>query len=107
MVMANIKYKLRLPLLLAFVLILSACAREESVNVNQDSIFVEYRLVYDGNQDKTFARATFRFGGATGTLLELSDPATITFDGEVLTWNPLLAYYEKEYAGVVNGGLFS
>ena len=94
-------------LLLAIVLLFTACLREESVNVNQDSIYAEYRLVYEADKDKTFARATFRFGGATGTLLQLSDPAEVLIDQEPMTWKPALAYYERESAGAQTSGTFA
>jgi hypothetical protein len=93
--------------LLALGLTLVACQRDESVNINQDSIWAEYRLVYDASEDKTYARTTFRFGGASGTLLELSDGAEVTFDGDPLSYRAVLAYYQREYAGYVNGGEFS
>ncbi len=92
--------------LLALVLLLSACARDVSMNVNQDSIYTEYRIVYDDDQGKSFARATFRFSGATGTILELSAPAEVTVDGEPMAWKPLLGYYEKEYAGIDSQATF-
>jgi len=102
------KYFIRIFLpLLALGLAVVACQRDESVNVNQDSIWAEYRLVYDAAEDKTYARATFRFGGAGGTLLELSDGAEVSFEGEALSYRRALAYYQREYAGLVNGGEFS
>lgn len=102
------KYFIRIVLpLLALGLAVVACQRDESVNVNQDSIWAEYRLVYDAAEDKTFARATFRFGGAGGTLLELSDGAEVSFEGDALSYRRALAYYQREYAGVVSGGEFS
>ncbi len=96
-------------LLLAFSLItlsLFSCNREASESVDQDRIFTEYELFYNANQDKTFARATFKFSNALGTKLELSQPSEVTFNGEILTFNPVLAYYEKEYAGLVETGTF-
>ncbi|MCI5081794.1 MAG: hypothetical protein MRY78_08885 [Saprospiraceae bacterium] len=96
-------------LLLAFSLItlsLFSCNREASESVDQDRIFTEYELFYNANQDKTFARATFKFSNALGTKLELSQPSEVTFNGDLLTFNPVLAYYEKEYAGLVETGTF-
>lgn len=92
---------------LVLALIAFSCARDVSENVNQDSIFTEYRLVYEADQDKTFARATFRFGGATGTILDLTDPAVVTLDGDLLTYKPLFGYFEKDFAGELSGGSFS
>jgi hypothetical protein len=88
-------------------LLFAGCASEPSADVNQDSIYARYVLEYNADTDKTYARAQFRFGNATGTILELSAPATVKFNGDVLTWNATLAYYEKEYAGLVSTGTFS
>ncbi len=84
-----------------------ACNRDDSANVNQARIFTEYELFYNGNDDKTYARATFRFNNAFGTKLELSEPSNVAFNGDELTFNNLLAYYEREYAGFVTSGQFS
>jgi hypothetical protein len=94
-------------LLFAGIILLSSCASEPSSDVNQDSIYVRYVLEYNANTDITYARAQFRFGNATGTILELTAPAVIKFNGDELVWNSTLAYYEKEYAGLISTGSFS
>jgi len=91
---------------LSLGLILSSCNSETSDNVNQDRIYTIYELFYNANQDKTYARATFRFSNEVGTLLELSDPSMVSFNGDELTFNSVLAYYEREYAGFVESGTF-
>lgn len=85
-------------LLIALPILLFSCETQDSVDVNQDSIYGEYRLVYEAASDKTFARATFKFGGPTGTILELSDPADVTSDGGPMGWKPILVWYESESA---------
>jgi len=85
---------------------LTSCKSEPSSDVNQDKIYTEYELYYDANQDKTYARAWFKFSNITGTLLELASPSEVTFNGDVLTFNSTLAYYEKEYAGKISSGTF-
>jgi hypothetical protein len=85
---------------------LTSCKSEPSSDVNQDKIYTEYELFYDANQDKTYARAWFKFSNITGTLLELASPSKVTFNGDVLTFNSTLAYYEKEYAGKISSGTF-
>lgn len=95
-------------LLLAVVgLGFSSCNREDSDSVDQDKIYVRYVLEYNSDLDITYARAQFRFSNATGTILELTDQASITFDGDALPWKSGLAYYEKEYAGLKASGSFS
>ena len=95
-------------LLIALICAISLfnCNREASEDVNQDRIFTVYELFYNANEDKTYARATFFFSNINGTRLELSDPSEVTFNGDILTFNRLLAYYEKEYAGFVSSGTF-
>lgn len=86
--------------------LLVACAKEDSENVNQDSIYSIYELHFNKSQDKTTARATFRFGGPTGTLLDLSDPAKVTFEGDELLHNSTLGFHSKTYAGFKDSGAF-
>jgi hypothetical protein len=71
-----------------FMIFLAGCAREDSENVNQDRIWVHYQFFYDANEDITCARATFRFGGMTGTKIRLS------------------AYYEEDISGFLDSGTF-
>jgi hypothetical protein len=92
---------------LTFLLFLASCAREKSSDVNQDRIHTTYELFYNANEDITYARAWFRFGNATGTLLELSDPSQVSFEGEKLTFNKVLAYYEKKFVGLKASGSFT
>lgn len=88
------------------LLFISSCTREPSSSVDQDKIFVKYDLIYDKNEDETTVRAEFRFGGAFGTKLELSSPASVKFNGSALPFNSTLAYYEEKLPGLVNSGTF-
>jgi len=100
--------KLTLLALLAFSSTLFfSCTREPSDSVDQDKIYTEYELFYNANEDKTYARATFKFSNALGTKLELADGAEVSFGTDVLSWKPGLAYYEKEYVGFVDSGQFT
>lgn len=89
-----------------FMILVSSCQRESSADVNQDRIFTHYELFYNANEDITYARAWFRFGSITGTQLELAAPSEVTFNGDKLAFNGLLAFYEKTYAGLVSTGTF-
>ncbi|OYT17874.1 MAG: hypothetical protein B7C24_00395 [Bacteroidetes bacterium 4572_77] len=90
----------------SILVLLFSCAKEESENVNQDSIYSIYELFYDIDADITTARATFRFGGPTGTLLDLSPPAVVTFNGDKLLYNSVFGFHKKEYTGFINSGEF-
>lgn len=91
---------------LAVAFSLASCEKENSEDVNQDKIYTEYDLFYNANEDKTYAIARFKFGGPTGTNLELSDSATVTFNGDVLTYNVFFVGHVKEYAGKISSGTF-
>ena len=88
------------------MLLASGCFREPSDSVNQDKIYTDYELFYNANEDKTYARATFKFSNLTGTKLELSDPSEVTFEGDLRSFKPALAYYEKTLPGLVSSGTF-
>lgn len=88
--------------------ILSSCEKEDSSDVNQEKIWTSYEMFYDQNQDKTVAVARFKFGGPTGTILELTDStgANVTFNGDELTYNGFYSGHIKEYAGRLAPGTF-
>ncbi|MBR9922116.1 MAG: hypothetical protein GYB31_14855 [Bacteroidetes bacterium] len=88
------------------LLLLSSCVREPSDSVDQDKIHTNYELFYNANEDITYARATFRFSNALGTKLELAGASIVLFDGEPLSWQPGLAYYEKKITGLQTTGTF-
>jgi hypothetical protein len=83
-----------------------SCNRENSDTVQQDLIFQTYTLVYNGSEDKTYARASYRFSNGVGTLLFLSGGANVQFNGMPMDWKNLLAYYELEFPGNLSGGVF-
>lgn len=97
-----------LPLFIAFsAMLFTGCAREDSDSVDQDNIWASYELFYDGNEDQTFVRATFRFGHVLGTKLELITPSEVRFNGEVIPFRPALAIYERSFPGVIESGTFT
>lgn len=93
-------------LALALPFIFTSCNKEDSSDVNQDKIYTVYELFYNQNSDKTVAICRLRFGGATGTLLEATNPAGVTFNGDILPYNALYSGHAKEYAGMVTSGTF-
>lgn len=99
-------YKTSVFTLLLSSLLFTSCEVENSSDVNQDKIYADYEVFYNSNTDKTQIVARFRFGGPTGTLLELTDPASVTFDGEELPFNVLFSGHVKEVSGELNGGDF-
>ncbi len=104
--MSNMFHRFSYLAIFLMAAIFSSCEVEDSADVNQDKIYTDYELFYNSNSDKTWVVARFRFGGPTGTLLELKDPAAVTFDGELLPFNALFAGHYKEFAGQLAGGTF-
>lgn len=100
--MKGIHFTLTLVALMALV----SCEREPSNSVDQQKIFTRYELTYDKNENKTVVKAEFRFGGATGTKLELSSPAQVQFNGVIMPFNSAWAYYELTMSGLVSSGTF-
>lgn len=89
------------------VFIFASCEKESASDVNQDKIYTDYEQFYDKNTDKTTVVARFRFGGVTGTLLELDSTDFVTFNGDMLPYNEWYGGHVKEYAGLQAPGTFS
>ena len=92
--------------LLIGTLTLFSCEGEDSAEVNQDRIYTDYELFYDADEDITRAIARFRLGSRVGTVLQLNNPALVTFDGEELTYNATFLGHVKRFAGRKTGGTF-
>lgn len=99
-------FKLLMIVAFAGIMGLSSCDVEDSADVNQDRIYTVYEVFYNSNTDKTWVIARFRFGGLTGTLLELNEPASVSFNGDELPYNPVFLGHYKEFAGRLNSGEF-
>lgn len=92
---------------LSIPLLMTSCQKEDSSDVNQDKIYTVYELFYNQNSDKTVAIARLRFGTPTGTLLEATSPASVTFNGDDLPYNVAYSGHAKEYAGKISTGTFA
>lgn len=92
---------------LSIPVLITSCQKEDSSDVNQDKIYTVYELFYNQNSDKTVAIARLRFGTPTGTLLEATDPAGVTFNGDVLPYEVAYSGHAKEYAGQITSGDFA
>ena len=94
-------------LITLLVVPLLSCEVEDASTVNQDRIYTGYELSYIADEDKTIAKAIFRFGNAAGTQLQLSEDATITFNDQAIPFNNFLGNYELELSGLVSSGTFA
>ena len=61
---------------------LVGCGSEDSADVNQNTIYTDYELFYNANDDVTHAITRFRFGGALGTILELTSASGANIIGD-------------------------
>ena len=79
------------------------CGGEDSSVVKQDRIHTSYWVYYDANTDITYARATFRLGHVLGTVLELTDPAKVTFNDKPAAFSKAWGWHEVQLPGRVPG----
>jgi hypothetical protein len=56
----------------------------ESKDVNQDKIYMDYRISYTEGDDQVTLNFQYRFAGAAGTTLVLNNPSQVKLDGEIL-----------------------
>lgn len=93
-------------IILLVVVGFTACKKEVTDKVDQDKIFTHFQLKYDQNTDVTMAYATFRFSNLLGTRLMLSDPSTVTVDGNEMEWSDENGNYQKEFSGFKPSAVF-
>jgi hypothetical protein len=56
----------------------------ESKDVNQDKIYMDYRISYAEGDGQVALNFQYRFAGAAGTTLVLNKPSQVKLDGELL-----------------------
>ncbi|TAH04495.1 MAG: hypothetical protein EAZ16_05050 [Sphingobacteriales bacterium] len=96
--------KYNLPLALALLFFLTACASNEighSKDVNPATIYTQYSITRNKGEDSIRCRAQYRFAGQNGTTLVLSQPAMVSLDEQQLTADSSEfegAYYQQQFA---------
>jgi len=92
---------------LGIITTLIACKKERpssTSEVSQDSIYLNFEVVYDEDTDITKACARFMSEERSETFLMLDERALVSFNGDVLPYNGFpLSAYQKEYAGQISG----
>ncbi|MDD2386453.1 MAG: hypothetical protein PHP52_06680 [Bacteroidales bacterium] len=87
----NIKASITLLAFIAAFGFISSCTPEEvadSKDVNQAKIHQAYWVSYDAGENNYYnIEAQFRFGGANGTTLSLSEPSTVTVNKQEMKEN--------------------
>lgn len=86
--------------------LLFACNSSEigdSKDVNPESIYIDYQVLYNENLDSINCFLQYRFSGKLGTTLVLTPPSHVNFNGENIPVDssPLLgAFYRKRFLRV-------
>lgn len=96
---------------LGLITTLIACKKDRpefSSEVDQDSIYVNYVVLYDEDTDITTVGAGFKGGELPFPILELDRRAFVSFDDDILPSNgpqdnSIFATYQKEYGGHISG----
>lgn len=106
--MMTLTHRLRLLALLPLAALAACAPAELSSNVNQDRVWARYELIYDGQNDRTEPRVSFRFGNGAGTQLRLDGDARVQFEGRTLELQtPLnITFYNTTLNGRVAEGTF-
>lgn len=87
----------------SFASLLLACNNTEigdSKDVNPESIYIDYQVIYNESLDSINCFLQYRFGGKSGTTLVLTPPSHVTFNGDniIVDSSPLLgAFYRKQF----------
>jgi len=77
-----------------------SCRKENSEKVNQDEIWVGYRVVYRADLDSTFARVTFKHENKDGESLQLASKSSILIDEKAPVYDWAFAWYESRTEGL-------
>lgn len=85
----------------------SSCVKERPSDVNQDSIWTHYQFNYDENEQSTIIKVVTRFNEAFGTKIQLSEGASLQFNGEELEWSQFEGAYYKEIDNFIDEGVFT
>jgi hypothetical protein len=85
--------------ILSTLFFMTSCKREDSKNVAQEQIYIDYTLVYSADNGQTSATALFREGNSDGKKIELSYPARVKFNSEWLSWKKVSGSYEGAIGG--------
>lgn len=84
-------------------LIFVSCTSNEigySHDVNPETIYMDYNIYYDEDEDSISCFLQYRFAGENGTTLVLSQPSFVSIDNDVLGVDSSDfsgAYYQKNY----------
>lgn len=96
----------------------NGCDAQGSAGIDQQTIYTEYDLVYDGKRDRTFVRAAFYIDRRFGKRVELLDGSSVRFEGadasgEAVAGELQLAdidgveWYEFSTSGMVREGTYT
>lgn len=80
-------------------LLLFSCRKESSEKIDQKDIYTSYQVIYDADQDATYARAWFRANNSGGEFLKLSIKSELKVNNGSLDYVGNYSWYEKKQSG--------
>ena len=83
---------------------LLSCLQQDPINIDQDHLWTDFTLTYDAYQDKTLIHAQFRYKQASGSLLRIIEPATVSFNNLRLSFKEDLSAYTLTMDGKISRG---
>lgn len=84
----------------------TSCILDNTEYVDQESIFTTYTVDYLDNLERTKAEATFTLAGPNGRKLELSQPAFVSFNDELLEYHSISKTYVKSFHNKIENPTF-
>jgi len=91
---------------LVIVFLMQSCEKSEK-NVDPDRIYSSYELIYHSDDNKTIVSVSLSLDGPEGELLELKEPAGLSFNGDKLNFNSANSVYFREYSKKIVSGTFT
>lgn len=82
--------------------VLLSCSKEETDSISQNSISTTYEFSYSGSSNSTTIGV--KFSAEETSFLELSQPASVSFNEDILIMNDQSRVYKNTYNGFVDAG---
>lgn len=88
------------------IILLSLSCEKSNEAIDPDRIYSYYELRYDHEMGQTVAKAMLHLDGPEGALIELAPPAEISFNEDLLLFNPENKEHLSNYTYLVDSGTF-
>lgn len=94
---------------LSTLFLVASCSKEDPIDTKQDTIWTEYEMLYNKNENKTHVIARYRLGGKTGAILQLTEStgAKVIFKDTQMPYSSIWSAHHLEFTGRLTYGIFS